>query len=115
MSYATTQDATILAENATSVSTREHADARGWGAVERTVYAFIVRHYKPLRHAAKLLAVDADVLSVGTSRAWLDGRSVPGRDALLALCAVNEDLENELRALCAEKRAQITANRGTSN
>lgn len=104
MSYATTQ-------NATTVATQEYAKAKGWGAVEQTVYAFITRHYKPLRHAAKLLAVDADVLSVGTSRAWLDGRSVPGRDALLALCAVNEELEEELRALCAKKRAYLASRR----
>lgn len=114
MSYATMHDATILTKSATSVATQEHSKAKEWGAVERVVYNFIVRHYKPLRHAAKLLAVDADVLSVGTSRAWLDGRSVPGRDALLALCAVNEELENELRDLCAAKRAHLASRRGSN-
>lgn len=114
MSYATTPDATILTKTVTSVTTPAHSKSKDWGAVERVVYNFISRHYKPLRHAAKLLAVDADVLSVGTSRAWLDGRSVPGRDALLALCAVNIELEDELRALCAAKRARIAAQRGSN-
>lgn len=104
------QGVTVQTKNATSVAMQEHSK-KEWGAVERVIYNFIVRHYKPLRYAAKLLAIDADVMSVGTSRAWLDGRSVPGRDALLALCAVNEELENELRELCAQKRAHIASRR----
>lgn len=102
MSVATFQTATGATKLATNVATQSCGDP-----VERIVHAFIERTYKPLRHAAKLLAIDAGVMSEATARGWLAGRSSPGKASLLYLCARHEELEIDLRNACAELRAHL--------
>lgn len=68
---------------------------RGISFADR-VLRFIVTAY-PGRHAAKRLAVDADV-SPRTAENWLSGLNGPGAEPLLRLMAANPRLQDQINA-----------------
>lgn len=86
-------------QNGTIVPTHER------DLVGTMVFEFIRAKYGPLRHAAKILARDANILSSETARKWLSGRSTPGGDSLLWLCVRNRELQTQMHEACDKLRA----------
>lgn len=73
------------------------------------ILTILQRHYAPLRHAAKLLARDANA-SHRTTAKWLSGDTSPSGESLIEMMAASPAVADEVNRLVAERRAARNEN-----